>query len=436
VVIGSRADVDACPGALRPHLAADGALVRLRLPGGLLPARALEALAGVTERHGDGALHLTSRGNLQVRGQRVYPSPDAAAGAAGPMAGPGDLFLHPDALRAIAGAGLLPSYGHERARNVLASPWNGRLGGLVGVADLVTRLDEQLCADDALADLPGRFLLALDDGTGDVAGLGADATWWARSPTSGALLVAGRDTGLRVSYESAPRALLAVARAFLRLRERCGSTAWRVGDLPGGASRLVADLTTDLTTEPATDGAAEPMTDVARPVSVPAPTSGLKSLGVVRQDDGRWAVAGLVPLGRLTAPGARSLAEAARAGNGRVVLTPWREAVVQDLPEAAVQDVVALLGAAGLDLSPGSPWRGLSACAGRPGCAKALVDVRALAAGIAASGPRAGAVLHLSGCERRCGAPRAAHRELVATPTGMWDAAAPGRSAEAGSARR
>ena len=60
-------DDDACPGALQVHQAADGALVRIRLPGGMITAAQLAALARVARRFGSPALELTSRGNVQIR---------------------------------------------------------------------------------------------------------------------------------------------------------------------------------------------------------------------------------------------------------------------------------------------------------------------------------------------------------------------------------
>ena len=61
-------DHDACPGALQVHPAADGALARVRLPGGMITAPQLEALAARRRTSASPAMELTSRGNIQIRG--------------------------------------------------------------------------------------------------------------------------------------------------------------------------------------------------------------------------------------------------------------------------------------------------------------------------------------------------------------------------------
>ncbi|MBP8538303.1 nitrite reductase, partial [Streptomyces sp. MK37H] len=146
---------DACPGALRLHPADDGALARIRVPGGLLTSRQAQALGRVAEELGDGRLDITSRGNAQVRG--------LAAGCGAELAA---------RLRA---AGLLPSDRHDRVRNIVASPLAGLDGdGHADVVAWVRELDAVLCDDTLVGNgelpgLSGRFLFALDDGRGDVA---------------------------------------------------------------------------------------------------------------------------------------------------------------------------------------------------------------------------------------------------------------------------
>src|SRR3954454_22661589 len=101
----ARARADACPGALQTHAAADGALARVRVPGGLLSAAQLRVLLAAARDLGHGRLELTSRGNVQLRGLRADEIPAL-----------GDR---------LSAAGLLPSESHERGRNVLASALTG-----------------------------------------------------------------------------------------------------------------------------------------------------------------------------------------------------------------------------------------------------------------------------------------------------------------------
>ena len=201
----ARTRVDACPGALQTHAAADGALARIRVPGGLLSADQLRVLARAARGLGDGALELTSRGNVQLRGLAEDDVPAL-----------GEL---------LAAAGLLPSDTHERVRNVLASTLSGRSGGLVDVRRWVTAFDAGLQADPALAGLPGRFLATLDDGRGDVSGLGGDVGLLALGRDDVALLLGGADSGLRAAVANAVDLLLAATRGFLAERAAQGGTA-------------------------------------------------------------------------------------------------------------------------------------------------------------------------------------------------------------------
>jgi precorrin-3B synthase len=71
-------------------------------------------------------------------------------------------------------------------------------------------------------------------------------------------------------------------------------------------------------------------------------------------------------------------------------------------------------------LDADSPWLRVSTCAGRPGCAKSLADVRSDAAAAVTAGllPGGGARQHWAGCERRCGRPRGDVVDVVATDVG------------------
>jgi precorrin-3B synthase len=375
----ARLRADACPGALQTHAAADGALARVRVPGGLLTGGQLRALAAAARDLGDGALELTSRGNVQLRG--------LADGAAAEL---GDR---------LAAVGLLPSASHERVRNVLASALTGRAGGHVDVRPWVRALDAGICADPALAALPGRYLATLDDGRGDVAGLGGDVGLLTLSPAEVALTLAGTDSGFRAHPDDAVALALAATRAFLDERAARGGTAWRLAELDDGVAAVTARLS----------GRRGMTVDLP-----PAPTPG--PVGAAAQHDGRTALVAVVPLGRLTADQAELLARLA----DEVQLTPRRSVVVPDLAEDAVDDAAVALHRTGMVFDADSAWTRVTACAGRPGCAKSLADVRADAARAVADGtlPAGGARQHWAGCERRCGRPRGEVVDVVATGTG------------------
>lgn len=416
----SRDRGDACPGALRLHTSDDGALARIRIPGGILTVRQAEALAGAARRLGDGELHLTSRGNVQLRG--------LGEGCGAELA---DL---------LDAAGLLPSREHERVRNIVASPLSGLDGrGLRDVRAWLQDLDAALCASAAARALSGRFLFALDDGRGDVAGLGADVTVRATADGGALLGLGAAGETLRVSGQDAPRAALVAAEVFLDAVRAGGERAWRMDELPLAKSELIREIRHRLTTEgiagarqtsagavapgghcrPTPDGEGGPAPDGHRR---PAPDDdGGPAPGFVGD-----ALSVHAPLGRLTGFQWRelmSVADRATSGElGELRLTPWRGIVVPapGMSAARAAESLARLSAAGLVTDPASPWLRVGACIGRPGCAKSRTDVRADATDALGAVARDSLPLYWSGCERRCGHPRGGRVDVIATVDGGY----------------
>ncbi|MEV7546543.1 cobalamin biosynthesis protein CobG [Streptomyces sp. NPDC089915] len=366
---------DACPGALRLHSADDGYLARVRIPGGLLTGRQAVALGLAADRFGDGHLELTSRGNVQLRG--------LADGCGGGLA------------ELLDGAGLLPAPSHERVRNIVATPLGGSL-----VVDWVRQLDRLLCASTRAAALSGRFLFALDDGRGDVAALDPDVTVLAKGGRALVRLGAAADA-VEVDAADAPRAALLAAEHFLDAAGAAGNHAWRVDELAAEHALDAGEFALRL--GEAGIGAGR-VPDVAWPYAEPPRPWGEYGAGLCV----------LPPLGRLDSAQWRALAEAAGGADGELRVTPWRSVILPRARAGACES----LEAAGLAVRPGSPWLSVTACTGRPGCAKSLADVRADARAVVAESA-GGLPVHWSGCARRCGHPRGtAWVDLVATPEG------------------
>ncbi len=356
---------DACPGALQVHQAADGALARVRLPGGVIAPAQLEALAHAATEWGSEAMELTSRGSIQIRAVS-----DTAKLA-----------------EVVAGVGLLPSETHERVRNIVASPLSGRTGGKADIRGIVTELDSAIQHEAELARLPGRFLFGIDDGRGDISGLRADVGVHVEGE-SAALLLAGRDTGVRLATPEAVSALVGIA---VRFAEHRGN-AWRIAELDD-PTQLLGDR---------------------RPTAPPGATWSPVTrppVGWIPQDDGRVTLGAAAPLGVLQSRVAQYLA----AINAPMTITPWRSVLVFDIDETVADVALRVLAPMGLVFDANSPWLSVSACTGSPGCEHSAADVRADAAALVDE--PTGGHRHFVGCERACGSPPAGD-VLVATGDG------------------
>lgn len=255
-----------CPGALRPMVAADGLVVRVRPPMGRLAPAQARAVAAAAETFGPGEVELTSRANLQIRGVAEA--------------------RHPALIATLSSAGLIdPDPATERARNVVVTPFHRPGDGTPALVEATT-------AALRAAELPAKFGAAVDTGPAPVL-QETPADIRLERTAAGDLLLRpdGSPTGLAVTPEGLPGAMSALLDWFLAS-----------GGVREGRGRMRPYL--------AAGHALPPGYNTRPAAAIPEPKPGPVAGGTLAV-----AVFGLLPAGTLAA-----LAECAP----ELRLTPWR----------------------------------------------------------------------------------------------------------------
>jgi precorrin-3B synthase len=382
-----------CPGIVHAVRAKDGLLTRIRVPGGMITASQLSAVAELSASFADGNVEITSRSNLQLR---AIQNKDLN-------------YL----IEGLDSAGFLPSRQHDRVRNVVTSPFAGLgFSEILDTRPFVRELDSRLIADQVLAALPPKFSFAIDGG-GD---------WFSRDSDDLALrLVNAENTslfhlfigdtpsGFGVKVDEAVDCALETARKCIEISRELALPARgrKIASVPGALTRLLDELSNFLVVC-LSPGSSSIVGDM--PVGVYSTQAGFVTL------------IPSVALGRLTGRQTQSIASIAKDCDGDIRLAPWRGIVLGSIPENLISRVVAKLETVGLSSDGKDGYRGVAACAGSAGCDASLADVRrdasSLARRLSGRDTKTGWTVNLSGCEKQCAMRNGATAELIANSSG------------------
>jgi len=378
-----------CPGALRPMETGDGLLARVRARRGRLSLDQAAAVVESALRCGNGAIGLSARGNLHLRGLSERTLPDLHA--------------------RLSAAGLIDADPEvERLGNIVASP----LDDLDPEASFdlepsVEALERQLTKDEGLRRLPAKFSVVLDAlGRLPLGDIDADVRFEAARDERFGVFLAGEDA---LAAECAPTetgdAAARLGRAFLALAGAGEEAPRRMRALVGriGARPVFAGAGYE----------AKPRLRSQRRASL-SDVLGAHAFGAATIV-GAAAAFGEIEAGRFTA-----LIERARAlGASGVRLTPWRAFFITGLDPRRAASMIGACAKLGFVTSADEPRLRIAACPGAPACMHGRRPVREDAARWAPLLPMGdGIVLHVSGCAKGCARPAATALTLAATETG------------------
>lgn len=185
-----------CPGALRPMMAGDGLVVRVRPYGGRLTRAQADGIATLAAAHGNGLLDISNRGNIQIRGVTEEKH--------GPLV---------DGLRLMGLIDATPAI--ESRRNISVTPF-WQPGN--ETETLTAALTKSLAAQDA-PDLPSKFGFAVDTGTTPVLSDDSGDIRFECDAGGGMILIAdGMSTGMPVTAATVVERAMALAHWFLEKR--------------------------------------------------------------------------------------------------------------------------------------------------------------------------------------------------------------------------
>jgi precorrin-3B synthase len=394
-----------CPGALRPMETGDGLLVRVRASAGRLSLDQAAAIADAALACGNGALSLSGRGNVQIRGLSARSLLELRA--------------------RLDAVGLIDADPEvERLRNIVTSPLDDIDGeAAFDLAPGVASLEKRLAQDARLRRLPGKFSFILD--------------------ALGRLPLGDIDADIR--FEAIPGAGEQAFSVFLAGEDALAATccAAETGD---AAARLAAAFL-ELAGAGAGEGAARRMRPLVERIGAKAvfAEAGLAARAATRSQRraslgdllGAHAFGDAIVVGAAAAFGDieasrfKALIESARTMRASGLrLTPWRAFLIAGLDPRRAASLVAAGSRLGFILGADDPQLRVVACPGAPACMHAHRPLREDALRWAALLPKGeGLALHVSGCAKGCARAQSTPATLTATATG-YDLVLAGRAGD------
>ena len=390
-----------CPGALKPMETGDGLLARVRAPRGRLSLDQASALADAAMRCGNGAIDLSARANLHLRGltERTLPDLQARLEAAELIDGDPEI---------------------ERLRNIVASPLDDiDPEASFDLGPSFAGLERWLRKDERLRGLPPKFSFVLDaQGRLPLGDIDADIRFEASRGGTFAVFLAGEDA---LAAECAPNEIGDVAarlgRAFLALAGAGEAAPRRMRALvqAKGAHIVFAEAGCE----------AKPRWRSPRRTS-PRDLLGAQVFGAAAVIVGAAAAFGAIDADRFNA-----LIERARTlGANGLRLTPWRSFLIAGLNSYSAAPMLGSTADLGFVVDADDPRLRVVACPGAGACAHGYRRVRDDATRWAALLPRGeGVILHVSGCAKGCARPAVTATTLTATQAG-YDLILAGRAGD------
>ena len=401
----------------------EGQMIRVKIPQGVLDGEQLEALAHVAETHSRGFGHVTTRQNMQFHFVPLHE-------------------VEP-AMRRLASAGLTTREAcGNSVRNITACPWAGVSGDEVfDVTPYAEALTRYLLRHPLSSSLPRKFKIAWEGCAEDHALTPIhDIAWRARvqtvdgKPRRGFRVAIGGGTAILCTsawtlVEFLPASeVLNVAEAVVRVFHRFGDYQHKQRNRMKflikemGRERFREEFEKALAEFRAAGGAELPFDPEAPPVEgepdwehLPAPSATslaarvaageVRGPGITPQlrrglpvavmdgDYARWrrtnvrlqkqpgyvAVTVTLPLGDITAPQLRALAELAAAyGDGTVRTTADQDFVLRWVRAADLPALFRRLEAASLGLPDANTIADVTSCPGAESCRLAVTQSRGL----------------------------------------------------------
>lgn len=383
--------------------AQDSLMLRLRTPGCILTAHQMRGLAEMAERWGAGEAHITTRGNIQIR--EIQPR---------------NII---DVLTKVQSLGMSSrGSGADNVRNITATPTSGIDPlELFDVAPLAQALNLCILNSRDLYGLPRKFNVAFDSGgsvsvvadTNDIAFIATRVSEGRNIPAGVYFRVQlcgitghrqfASDSGLLLT----PSQTVAVAAAMIRVFNQYGD---RTDRKKARLKYLIDRWGVEKFLEETEKRLTFPL--MRFPLAECEPRSAVDQhghIGVHRQKQlGLLYIGVAVPVGRLSAPQLRAIANIADAlGSGEIRLTVWQNLILPNIPAEKLEAARQAVAKAGLSDSATTFAAGAVACTGNKGCRYATTDTKAHAVQLAGFLDERFHVqqplnLHVTGCPHSC----------------------------------